>query len=86
MPTYDYRCEACGHEFEVFQGIKERKLRQCPQCGRRALVRLIGAGAGIIFKGPGFYVTDYKRKGSSDSAGAEKDKAESPKKESESSD
>jgi len=61
MPTYDYRCDACGHEMAVFQGIKEDRLKKCPECGDDKLRRLIGAGAGIIFKGSGFYETDYKR-------------------------
>lgn len=62
MPTYDYRCDACGHTFDVFQGIKDDPLTECPKCDTPKLRRLIGAGAGIIFKGSGFYETDYKRK------------------------
>jgi putative FmdB family regulatory protein len=61
MPTYDYRCEACRHEFDVFQSITDPALKKCPKCGKPKLRRLIGAGAGIIFKGSGFYETDYKR-------------------------
>jgi putative FmdB family regulatory protein len=61
MPTYDYECEACGHTFERFQEITARKLRTCPQCGKRKLRRLIGRGMGLIFRGSGFYETDYKR-------------------------
>jgi len=60
MPTYDYICENCGYEFERFQSITARPLRKCPQCDRRTLKRLIGAGAGVIFKGTGFYETDYR--------------------------
>jgi putative FmdB family regulatory protein len=60
MPTYDYVCEACGHEFEAFHAMSAPSLRTCPKCGRRRLVRRIGAGAGVIFKGSGFYQTDYK--------------------------
>lgn len=60
MPTYGYACDECGHEFEEFQSIKARPLRKCPQCGKLALKRLIGTGAGIIFKGSGFYQTDYR--------------------------
>jgi len=60
MPTYDYRCNACGHEFELFQGITEAKKRKCPECGKLRLERLFGAGAGILFKGSGFYETDYR--------------------------
>jgi putative FmdB family regulatory protein len=61
MPTYDYRCDACRHEFDAFQSISDAPLRKCPKCGKQRLRRLIGAGAGIIFKGSGFYETDYKR-------------------------
>jgi len=62
MPTYQYECDACGHSFEALQSITEGKLRKCPQCGELKLQRLIGSGGGIIFKGTGFYETDYKRK------------------------
>lgn len=60
MPTYEYKCDACGHQFEELQSIKAKALRKCPACGKPNLVRLIGAGAGIIFKGSGFYQTDYR--------------------------
>jgi putative FmdB family regulatory protein len=60
MPTYEYVCEACGHQFEKFQSIKAEPSRLCPKCGKKKLRRLIGAGAGIIFKGSGFYCTDYR--------------------------
>lgn len=60
MPTYAYACEQCDHEFEAFQSITARSLRKCPECGKVALRRLIGTGAGIIFKGSGFYETDYR--------------------------
>jgi putative FmdB family regulatory protein len=60
MPTYEYRCAACAHEFEQYQSITVRPLRKCPACGARALQRLIGAGGGIIFKGSGFHQTDYR--------------------------
>ena len=60
MPTYDYICENCGCEFEQFQTITAKPLRTCPKCGKRKLKRLIGAGAGVIFKGSGFYQTDYR--------------------------
>lgn len=59
MPTYDYRCEKCGYEFEKFQGIKDAPVTECPEC-KGQVKRLIGTGAGIIFKGKGFYQTDYK--------------------------
>ncbi|MBN2379611.1 zinc ribbon domain-containing protein [candidate division WOR-3 bacterium] len=60
MPTYEYRCKKCGHRFERFQSISEKPVRKCPKCGGK-VQRIIGPGAGIIFKGSGFYVTDYKR-------------------------
>ncbi len=60
MPTYDYRCTACGHEFEAFQSMSAPVLKKCPKCGKAKLERLIGTGAGIIFKGSGFYETDYR--------------------------
>ena len=60
MPTYDYECRACNHTFEKFQSITAGVLRKCPKCGRKQLKRLIGMGAGIIFKGSGFYETDYR--------------------------
>jgi putative FmdB family regulatory protein len=60
MPTYDYICESCGYEFERFQSIAARPIRKCPKCGKVSLKRLIGAGSGIIFKGTGFYQTDYR--------------------------
>jgi putative FmdB family regulatory protein len=60
MPTYDYRCELCGHEFEEFQSMKDELLVVCPKCKKEGLKRLIGSGSGMIFKGSGFYLTDYK--------------------------
>jgi len=60
MPTYDYICENCGHQFEHFQSITAKPLRQCPKCRKRKLKRLIGIGSGVIFKGSGFYQTDYR--------------------------
>ncbi len=60
MPTYAYACEGCGHKFDAFQSITAKPLRKCPACGKTTLKRLIGAGAGIIFKGSGFYCTDYR--------------------------
>ncbi len=62
MPTYEYECENCGHAFEEFQAMSDKPLKKCPKCAKLKLQRLIGAGAGIIFKGSGFYETDYKRK------------------------
>lgn len=65
MPTYEYNCKFCGKEVEVFQSIVAKPLVKCPACNRRGLVRQIGSGAGIIFKGSGFYQTDYKNNGDS---------------------
>ena len=86
MPTYDYECDACGHRFELFQSIKAGPIRKCPACKKLKARRLIGIGAGVIFKGSGFYCTDYRDKsyaaaakkdggGTSASAGGESDKA-----------
>ncbi len=63
MPTYDYKCGNCGHQLEVFQSIKADAITKCPECGEDKLKRLIGGGAGLIFKGSGFYLTDYKNAG-----------------------
>jgi putative FmdB family regulatory protein len=60
MPTYDYVCDSCHHRFEEFQSIKAEALKQCPECHRKKLRRLIGPGGGLIFKGSGFYSTDYR--------------------------
>lgn len=60
MPTYEYRCDACQHQFDLFQSIKDRPKRKCPKCGKNALQRLIGTGAAVLFKGSGFYQTDYR--------------------------
>ena len=65
MPNYDYECSACGHTFEEFQTMTDKKLTKCPKCGKQKLSRLIGGGSGMIFKGTGFYQTDYKNKPSS---------------------
>lgn len=72
MPTYDYKCEACGHSFEKFQSITAKPVRKCPSCSKMKAKRLIGMGAGIIFKGSGFYQTDYRS--SSYQEAAKKDK------------
>jgi putative FmdB family regulatory protein len=72
MPTYDYECDACGHEFELFQGINDPVQRKCPACGKLKLRRLFGTGAAVVFKGSGFYQTDYRSE--SYKKAAEKDK------------
>jgi len=60
MPTYDYKCEACKHTWDEFQPITSKPTKKCPECGKSKAKRQIGAGAGIIFKGSGFYITDYR--------------------------
>jgi putative FmdB family regulatory protein len=78
MPTYEYYCqnEACRHEFEIFQSIKADPLTTCPACNTESLKKKISRGAGIIFKGSGFYETDYKRSPSKESTEASKPKKE----------
>ena len=65
MPTYDYKCAECGHLFEELQSMKADALKDCPKCGKPALKRLMTGGSGMIFKGSGFYLTDYGKSGSS---------------------
>ena len=72
MPTYDYECDECGNKFELFQSIPEAVKRKCPQCGRLKLRRLFGTGAAVVFKGSGFYQTDYRSKSYKESAEADK--------------
>ncbi len=72
MPTYEYRCGACGHEMEAFQSIKARPLKKCPECAAMKLERLISGGGAVIFKGSGFYETDYRSKDYTQKAEAEK--------------
>jgi putative FmdB family regulatory protein len=83
MPTYDYACGACGHTFEAFQSITEPRKRKCPRCKKLKLERLIGQGAGFLFKGGGFYQTDYRSESYKKSESAEKSgsapKTETPK-------
>ena len=68
MPTYEYKCNNCDHLFEIYQSMKDDKLTKCPECGKKTLRRLIGTGGGLIFKGSGFYLTDYKNKPSEKTA------------------
>ena len=79
MPTYAYRCEACDHEFDLFQSITAKAIRKCPECKKLRIKRLIGTGAGILFKGSGFYETDYRTESYKKGAEQEK-KATEPKK------
>ncbi len=74
MPTYDYVCDACSHAFELFQQMSDSVKRKCPECGRQSLRRLVGTGAGVIFKGSGFYQTDYRSDSYTKAAEAEKKK------------
>ena len=79
MPTYDYECNACGHQFELFQGINDPIKRKCPECGRLKLQRLFGTGAAVVFKGSGFYETDYRSADYKKAAAADKKSQESSK-------
>ena len=81
MPTYEYMCENCGNEFEQFQTIKARPIRRCPKCGKTALKRLIGVGAGVIFRGSGFYQTDYRSESYKKAEKGEKETADTGTKE-----
>jgi putative FmdB family regulatory protein len=78
MPTYEYKCSVCGHIFEVFQSMKDEPLKVCPKCSGK-IQRLIGTGAGLIFKGSGFYATDYRSESYKKDAKADKG-ADIPKK------
>jgi putative FmdB family regulatory protein len=92
MPTYDYQCQACGHTWEMFQSMNANPTKSCPKCKKRKAKRLLGVGAGLIFKGTGFYETDYKTKsgsekkeGSSDSGPSDSSKSPDSSKSSEKS-
>jgi putative FmdB family regulatory protein len=78
MPTYDYRCKACDHEFELFQSMTASVKKKCPECNKLSLERLIGTGAAVIFKGSGFYETDYRSKSYKDAAKKDKEAAKPP--------
>jgi putative FmdB family regulatory protein len=77
MPTYDYECDGCGHKFELFQGINDPHLRKCPECRKQKLRRLIGTGAAVMFKGSGFYQTDYRSESYKKAAEADKKSSDS---------
>jgi putative FmdB family regulatory protein len=79
MPTYEYECTKCGHKFEQFQSMRDLPLRKCPKCHRAALKKLVGGGAGLIFKGSGFYITDYRKKGQTRPAEGDSKPAGDPK-------
>lgn len=76
MPTYEYKCQACGHQFDILQRMTEGPLTKCPKCQRAKLKRLIGTGLGVIFKGSGFYTTDNKRGGSNGSSSKSENKGD----------
>ena len=76
MPTYDYVCDGCGHKFEEFQSMKDDALKVCPKCHQEQLRRLFGTGAAILFKGSGFYETDYRSESYKAGAKAEEPKAD----------
>ena len=80
MPTYDYECDACGHEFELFQSITEPNKRKCPECKKLKLRRLFGTGAAVVFKGSGFYETDYRSESYKKGAESAKKSSEKAKK------
>jgi putative FmdB family regulatory protein len=84
MPTYDYRCKSCGFEFEEFQSMSAEMLVICPKCAEPALKRLMSSGAGLVFKGSGFYLTDYKKSNVSPSASSSADTKSETKAESKS--
>jgi putative FmdB family regulatory protein len=72
MPTYDYRCKKCSHTWELFQSIKAEPIKKCPECKKNQAERVIGPGAGILFKGSGFYLTDYRSDSYKKAAAADK--------------
>ncbi len=78
MPTYEYLCPKCGHAFELFQSMRDEPLKKCPKCKKIGVKRLVGGGAGLIFKGSGFYITDYKKKSGTPSGGESKPAAAAP--------
>jgi putative FmdB family regulatory protein len=80
MPTYDYICDDCGHEFEAYESITSQPQTDCPECQHPKLRRKIGPGAAILFKGSGFYQTDYRSESYKKAAQSEKPAAETPKK------
>lgn len=77
MPTYEYKCSACDHRFDQFQSMKDAPLKKCPECGKNALERLIGTGAAVLFKGSGFYQTDYRSDNYKKAAAADKPASDS---------
>lgn len=86
MPTYDYKCKKCDHAWEAFQSIKAEPIKKCPECGKNQAQRLISGGGGILFKGGGFYETDYRSDSYKKAAKADSESSSSSKSESKSSD
>jgi len=83
MPTYEYECDACGHAFEAFHSMTEKPIAKCPSCGKKKVRRLIGRGGAVIFKGSGFYITDYRSKEYSSSKAKAEGAATAPAKKTE---
>jgi len=75
MPTYEYQCDACNHNFDEFQTFSDKPLKKCPKCGKPKLRRVFGTGAAVIFKGSGFYQTDYRSESYKAAAKAEQESA-----------
>ncbi len=86
MPTYDYQCQNCGHSFELFQQMSAPVKKKCKECGKLTLKRLIGSGSAVVFKGSGFYETDYRSASYKNDAKAEKDSSKPKKDEKKSKD
>ena len=80
MPTYEYECRGCGAEVEIFHGMSEAPKRKCPECGKMRLKKLISSGGGLIFKGSGFYITDYRSDSYKKDASADKETSSSDSK------
>ncbi|MDD5225640.1 MAG: zinc ribbon domain-containing protein [Candidatus Omnitrophica bacterium] len=78
MPTYEYECMACGHRFEKYQSMVDNPIKKCPKCGKAKARRMISGGAGVLFKGNGFYQTDYRSKGYKEAAKKDKPASASP--------
>jgi len=78
MPTYEYQCDACGHNFDELQSFSDEPLKKCPKCKRKKLRRLFGTGAAVLFKGSGFYETDYRSESYKTAAKAEADSSKPP--------
>jgi putative FmdB family regulatory protein len=78
MPTYEYQCDACTHHFDEFQSMSEEPLKKCPACGKKKLRRLFGTGAAVLFKGSGFYETDYRSESYKKAAKADQESSTKP--------